>query len=64
MLDIIQGPGFLQNPMFQVGSGFDWDGEEGEGEWPIRLRMLLKEMGYPASADEYPKWRKDVWRAG
>lgn len=63
MLHIIQGLGFLQNPMFQVESGFDWDGEEGEGEWPIRLRMLLKEMGYPASADEYLKRRQDVWRA-
>lgn len=42
------------------GLSFDWDGEKGENEWPIRLGMALIKMGYPAFVKEWSKWDKDM----
>lgn len=42
------------------GLAFDWDGEKGEAEWPMRLRMLLKKKGYQAFPHKQKTWSKDI----
>lgn len=43
---------------FYVAGGlrFDWDGENDEREWPVRLGRLLEKLGYPGFFNEYFQW--------
>lgn len=66
LLDL-ENAGFLPkgwvSTKFYVSGGlsFDWDGENGQNGWPIRLgTVLIKQMGYPAFVKEWFKWYKDM----
>lgn len=44
---------------FYVAAGlrFDWNGENDEREWPVRLGRFLEKLGYPGFFDEYFRWQ-------
>ncbi len=42
------------------GIGFDWNGEKGENEWPMRLRTFLGKQGYQTFHQDWKTWWKHI----